>query len=75
MTVKEFCRNMTQTHQLCVIRYDGWIVEIVWIDSEDLFRMTRDSQVSEVKSTEFGELPIKTEHGDTIHVPCLYIDT
>ena len=75
MTVSKFCREHTQVHQLCVIRLDGWIVETVWIDSEDIFRVTRLSADSEVKKTEFGELPIKTEHGDVIHIPCLYIDT
>lgn len=74
MTVYEFCRNKTQAHQLCVIRDGGWIVEAVWIDNEDIFRMS-DLSRREVKSTEFGELPIKTEHGDTVHVPCLYINT
>lgn len=75
MTVYEFCRKQTQTHQLCVIRNDGWIVETIWIDSEDIFRITRLSAEAEVKKTEFGELSVKTEHGDTIHIPCLYIDT
>lgn len=75
MTVNEFCRNKTQAHQLCVIRDCGWIVEAVWIDNEDLFRMSDASKTAEVKSTEFGDLPIMTEHGDTVHVPCLYINT
>lgn len=75
MTVYEFCRNKTQAHQLCVIRDSGWIVETVWIDYEDLFRMSKESQKAEVKKTEFGELPVETEHGDTVHIPCLYIDT
>lgn len=74
MIVSEFCRKHTQTHQLCVIRDAGWIVETVWIDSEDIFRITKLSANAEVKKTEFGELPIKTEHGDTVHIPCLYID-
>lgn len=75
MTVYKFCINHTQLHQLCVIRNGGWIVETVWIDSEDIFHITRESADAEVKKTEFGELPIKTEHGDTVHIPCLYIDT
>lgn len=74
MIVSEFCRKHTQTHQLCVIRDAGWIVETVWIDSEDIFRITKLSANAEVKKTEFGELPIKTEHGDTVYIPCLYID-
>ena len=75
MSVYEFCRNHTQTHQLCVIRDAGWIVETVWIDSEDIFRITGLSAKAEVKKTEFGELLVKTEHGDKVHIPCLYIDT
>lgn len=75
MTVYEFCRNSTQAHQLCVICDGGWIVETVWIDHEDLFRISKESQNAEVKKTAFGELPVKTEHGDTVHIPCLYIDT
>lgn len=75
MLVKEFCRNQTQVHQLCVIRNCGWIVETVWIDSEDLFRITMLSEEAEVIETHFGDLPVKTEHGDTVRIPCLYIDT
>lgn len=75
MTVYEFCREHTQAHQLCVIRDSGWIVETVWIDYEDIFRMSKLSEKAEVKKTEFGELPIKSEHGDTVRIPCLYIDT
>jgi len=74
MTVYEFCRNKTQIHQLCVIRDSGWIVETVWIDSEDIFRISDNSKKAEVKNTGFGVLPIMTEHGDRIYVPCLYID-
>ncbi len=75
MTVYEFCRNSTQAHQLCVIRDSGWIVETVWIDHEDIFRISKESQKAEVKNTAFGVLPVKTEHGDTVNIPCLYIDT
>lgn len=75
MNVYEFCKKNTQAHQLCVVRDCGWIVEAVWIDHEDIFRMSKESQIATVKKTEFGELPVKTEHGDTVHIPCLYIDT
>ena len=75
MTDYEFCRNKTQAHQLCVIRDSGGIVETVWIDYEDIFRLSDESKKAEVKNTEFGELSIMTEHGDRVHVPCLYIDT
>ena len=75
MKVYEFCKKNTQAHQLCVICDSGWIVETVWIDHEDIFRMSKESQIAEVDRTEFGELPITTKHGDTVHIPCLYIYT
>ena len=74
MTVYEFCRKHTQTCQLCVIRSGGWIVETVWVDLENIFRISKLSAEAEVKKTEFGYLPVKTEHGDIVHI-CLYIDT
>jgi hypothetical protein len=74
MTVREFCRTKTKTHQLCIICDSGWIVETVWIDSEDLFRLSTSTANCEVQSTDFDELPIVTEHGDTIRVPCLRIN-
>lgn len=75
MTVYEFCRQKTLAHQLCVIRECGWILETVWIDHEDLFRISESSKNAEVKGTEFGELPIITKDGLKVYAPCLYIDT
>ena len=75
MTVYEFCRKHARRHQLCVIRDSGWIVETVWIDSEDLFRVTKLSAEAEVKKTDYGTLPVKNEDGNIVHVSCLYIDT
>ena len=74
MTVYEFCIQKTRVHQLCVIRDEGWIVETVWIDSEDIFRISNRSKNAKVKETEFGELPIVTKDGIRVYVPCLYID-
>ena len=75
MSVYEFCRNNTQAYQLCVIHDSGWIVGTVWIDPEDLFRIPNSLAEAEVINTEFGVLPVKTKHGDTVHIPCLHIYT
>ena len=74
MTVMEFCRCSTHVEELCVIRKDGWIKACAWIDYEDLFAIHEDIRSKEVKSDEWGTLPIITEHGDTINIPCHYID-
>ena len=60
--------------ELCIIRENGWIVGAVWIDHEDLFAIHPDLREAEVRSDEWGTIPIATEHGDTIEVPCHYID-
>jgi len=74
MTAREFCLKKTQVSELCVIRDTGWIVAIVWIDSEDLFAMNETIAKMEVKSDEWGTLSIVTKHGDKLEVPCHYID-
>lgn len=52
----------------------GWIVTNVWIDHEDLFAIHPNINDKEVKSDEWGTLPIVTEYGDSISIPCHYID-
>ena len=74
ITCNEFCRRKTLAHQLCVIRDCGWIVETVWIDHEDLFRISEKSRNAEVVGWEFGKLPVVSEVGQTVQIPCLYID-
>ena len=74
MTVREFCRMKTQTLELVIIRESGWIVQAVWIDYEDLFGMSQRYCDMEIKNDSWGTIPIKTEHGDKIEVPCHYID-
>ena len=74
ITVKEYCLYQTDLHQLCVIRECGWIVEVVWIDREDLFRMSRSSEEMIVVETSTGELLISNNRGGETKVPCLYID-
>lgn len=74
MTVMEFCRCSTQVGELCAIREDGWIKTCAWIVYEDMFAIPDSIRNKEVKSDEWKVLPIVTEHGDTINIPCHYID-
>nr|DAE28946.1 MAG TPA: hypothetical protein [virus sp. ctmTa7] len=60
--------------ELCIIRKNGWITGAVWIDHEDLFAIHPDLREAEVRSDEWGTIPIVMKHGDTIEVPCHYID-
>ena len=74
MTVVEFCLRKTQVQELCVIREDGWIVSTVWIDHEDLFAIHPRFKNKKIKSDKWGTLPITTDHGDTLEIPCHHID-
>lgn len=74
MTVNEFCRKKTQALELCAIRDCGYIIQAVWIDYEDLFEMAGSLRYKEVKSDEWGTIPIVTKHGDRIEIPYHYID-
>ena len=73
MTVRDFLLHKTQARELCMIRDSGYNVDSVWIDYEDLFYLSKIGN-KELKSDEWGELTVVTEHGDTIHVPVHYID-
>lgn len=74
MTVSEFCRTKTQALELCAITYDGWIIATVWIDYEDLFHIDKKVAKMKVKSDKWGTIPVVTEHGGKIIVPCHYIE-
>jgi hypothetical protein len=74
ITCKEFLLHKTDALQLCVIRDSGWIVETVWIDYEDIFRVSEKTRNQIVKGSEYGELTIRDKDGAKIKVPCLYID-
>lgn len=75
MKLSEFLRTKTQAKELCVIRDDGWITETAWIDYEDLFcRCLSENGSKKVKGDEWGTLPIVTEHGDKLDIPCHYVD-
>lgn len=74
MTVREFCMKQTQVKELVVIKDCGWIVSTAWIDYEDIFRLPEKTSQLEVISDEWGTLDVVTEHGDTVSVPCHYIN-
>lgn len=74
MTVREFCLNKTQAHELVVIRDAGWIVASVWIDYEDIFLIPERVKEKEIRQDSWGTLSIATKHGDKIEVPCHYLD-
>lgn len=74
MKVKDFCLKKTQVGELCVFRDSGWIIASTWIDHEDLFTISDRIKNKKVKSDEWGVLSIVSEHGESIQVPCHYID-
>lgn len=74
MKVREFCLAKTQTNELCVIRDSGYIIATVWIDSEDIFQIAKYVVDKEVESDYFGNLTVRTEHGDRVQIPCHYIN-
>lgn len=76
MRLDYFLSKHVGAHELCVIREDGFIVATFWIDYEDLFlrHMDRYLGYHEIKHHEWGEIPIAKENGQTINVPCNYID-
>lgn len=74
MTVKDFCMKQTQVKELVVIRDCGWIVATAWIDYEDIFRLPKKTSRLEVISDEWGTIDVVTEHGDTISIPCHYVN-
>lgn len=74
MTVGEFLLRHTKVKELCVIRESGYITATAWIDCEDLFMVHPKIKEKEVKANEWWRLPIITEHGDEIEIPCHVID-
>lgn len=74
MTVQEFCMTQTKVWELCVIRDSGYIVEPVWIDHEDTFVIPDKYINKEVINSEWGTIPVLTEHGDKLYIPCCYLD-
>lgn len=73
MTVVEYCRNKTRALQLCAILDHGWIVETVWIDYEDIFRISESSRKLKVKKAEQDKLKIVDANGKEMEIPCLFI--
>lgn len=73
MTVAEYCRNKTRALQLCAILDQGWIVETVWIDYEDIFRISERSRNLTVKEVKQDKLKIVDANGSEMEIPCLFI--
>lgn len=76
MRLDYFLSTQVGAHELCVIREDGFIVATFWIDYEDLFARHMDKSLGdkEVKYNEWDFLPIVKENGQTMNIPCHYID-
>ena len=75
ITVYEFCRHMTQAMELCVLCDGGWIVDAVWIDHEDIFRIPDSLKDKPVKSDYWEYLTTVNADGEQIKVPAHFIDT
>ena len=74
MTLKDFLRNKTNAMELCVIRYDGWIVASCWIDYEDLFTIPNNFADKPVKMDEWDYITIVNKNNAEIKIPCHYVD-
>lgn len=76
MKLIEFLLKKTQSGELVVIRDTGYIVTTTWIDIEDLFARSLTHELSNkvVRSDEWGELKVTTQHGDKVSYPCHYVD-
>lgn len=74
MTAREFCLHKTRERELVVIRDNGWITASVWIDCEDIFAMPDRYKNLEVKGDSWGRLTVVDKSGDTVEIPCHYID-
>ncbi len=74
MKLKQFLLHETQVGELCVITDCGWKVASCWIDSEDLFAIPERYSNREVKEDRWGKLAVTTQEGNTVKVPCHYIE-
>lgn len=59
---------------MCAIRYDGTIVETIWIDYKREFRISEETKSELVKSHEWNALPIGDKDGQIVRIPCLFIN-
>lgn len=73
-TVREFCLKKTKIGELCAFRDNGYIVDVTYIDSEDMFTIRNSIMDKKVKSDKWGTLTVTTKLGSKIDVPCHYID-
>lgn len=73
MDLRHFLRTRTDVGELCVVRADGWIVFVAYIDSEDLFRIPSSLSENIVKEDSWGTIPVKSPSGEQM-VACHFID-
>lgn len=71
ITLSEFLRKYTESHDLCFIRESGWIVAFILIESNDQFIIYPDLASSTVLSYDYGAFSV---NGSETKVPCTYID-
>lgn len=75
MTVKDFLLKETQVHELCLIREDGYDVEIVYVDWEDRFLHSVVHGDREVKSVFTGNaIQVRDTSGKITFVPVRIIE-
>ena len=74
MTVRELLLNETNAEELCVIRNAGYIVEVAYIDHEDLFIGNINHAYEIVKSDGWGYLETYTPGNLKKATPVHYID-
>lgn len=74
VTLREFLLHHTQCHELCVIRFSGWIIFTAWIDDEDLFKVPTEYLDHIVVDDAWGTLVAVKEDGVKQYINCHYID-
>ena len=77
----------TQAMELCVLCNGGWIVDVVWLDYEDIFRIPASldyedmfvlpDSLKDKKVTHhyWSELTIVNADGEKMKIPAHFIDT
>ena len=70
----DFLLHHTPTHDLCVIRESGWILQVAYIDPEDLFLIHPRLQHLPVRSHSRGTLRVNVGDGQFADAPCHYVD-
>lgn len=74
ITLRDFLRKKTQVFELCAITDGGWIVATCYIGHEDLFQIPSKLANKKVKSDEWSFINIVDKNGQTIQIPCHYVN-